>query len=87
VLRPARLRVRGGHWDDRGALPLGGGAAHDRNRHDEHLRARGLAIVAVVGIGIVNRIRGRDKDDWRDGAKPGDGPKLTPGNYPAPPWG
>ena len=46
-----------------------------------------VAIVAVVGIGIVNRIRGRDKDDWRDGPKPGDGPKLTPGNYPAPPWG
>ena len=46
-----------------------------------------VAIVAVVGTGIANRIRGRNKDDWRDDRKPGDGPKLTPGNYPAPPWG
>ena len=46
-----------------------------------------LAILAVMGTNIVNRIRGRRKDDWRDDLKPGDGPKLTPGNYPAPPWG
>jgi hypothetical protein len=46
-----------------------------------------VGIVVVVGIGIVNWIRGRHKDDWRDDLKPGDGPKLTPGNYPAPPWG
>ena len=46
-----------------------------------------VAILLVVGIGIVNRIRGRDKGDWRDDLEPGDGPKLTPGNFPAPPWG
>ena len=45
------------------------------------------AIVWVIGKGIVNRVKGRDKDDWRDDLKPGDGPKLTPGNFPAPPWG
>ena len=46
-----------------------------------------VAIVAVLGIGIANRIRGRDTGDWRDDRKPEEGPKLTPGNYPAPPWG
>ena len=47
-----------------------------------------LAIAWVIGKGIVNRIRGRrNDDDWRDDLKPGDGPKLTPGNFPAPPWG
>jgi hypothetical protein len=45
------------------------------------------AILVVMGIGIVNRIRGRRDDDWGDDLKQGDGPKLRPGNFPAPPWG
>ena len=32
------------------------------------------AILVVMGIGIVNRIRGRRDDEWGDDLKQGDGP-------------
>lgn len=42
-----------------------------------------LAFVAVVVLGIVHRIRGRDDQAWEDAPIAGDPPKMRPG----PGWG
>ena len=47
-----------------------------------------LAILTLLGRGVVNKIRGRDNGDWRDDLKPGDPPRLVGGDGPNPgAWG
>lgn len=42
-----------------------------------------LAFIAVVVLGVVSRVRRRDRSGWQDEPNAGDPPKVRPG----PGWG
>lgn len=42
-----------------------------------------LGFVGVLVVGVVARLRGRNREDWRDDPSAGDPPKVRPG----PGWG
>ena len=42
-----------------------------------------VAFVAVLVLGAVNRVRGRDNGEWQDEGKDGQAPNVRPG----PGWG
>ena len=42
-----------------------------------------LAFLAVLGFGVVNRVRGRDNGQWQDEPVDGAPPNVRPG----PGWG